>query len=294
MSIITVASAALRAALRARPAIQALDNAALTDFCDAFASVFGATSSLPPVADITALAALDVTGLPDGTSVYVNSVEDIYILETASSHTVDGLCVVDAAGTGTGAWVARHAGRWDDVAPSLLTGKTTSALVQEAYRDTPFQAQFFQHNKDEDLSLVFQMPHKWRRDTKVFPHIHWEPQVNPAATQVVHFDGYWTWSEFNVATPALSGWTAFSVTVNVGTTDAFKQKITELVPAGVTPPSGAKESSCLLVYLRRNSGATDTYTTSKATGTATANVMLVSVDAHYQSDKFGTETEIPA
>lgn len=244
-----------------------------------------------PVADLTALHELAVDGFGEGTACYVISVADWYIFDTVA-RTPDGLNVVEASNGDF--WVARTVGRWDDVAPSVLSGKNTAALVQEAYRDTPAQMLFFQHNTNEDITLVFQMPHRWRRDTKVFPHLHWVPMVNPATTEVVHFDGYWAWSEIGGELPALTGWTSFSVTVNVGTSDAFKQKITELVPAGVTPPTGAKESTCLVVYLRRNTGTSDTYTTSKASGTAQANVCLVSVDAHYQSDKMGTETEVPA
>jgi hypothetical protein len=48
----------------------------------------------------------------------------------------------------------------------------------------------------------------------------------------------------------------------------------------------------LCVFFERNgTNALDTYTTSKASGTASANLGLLSFDCHYQGQKIGSLTE---
>lgn len=97
----------------------------------------GVGGSLAPIGTLANLALLAATSYPDGTRIYVNEVEDTYILEKVGSHVADGLCVIAAVGGGF--WVARAAGRWDDVQGSIGQGAGTAALTVESYRDTAFQ-----------------------------------------------------------------------------------------------------------------------------------------------------------
>lgn len=193
--------------------------------------------------------------------------------------------------------------RWDDVLGEILPGLSLSAPTAEPFRDTGFVAYFFRHDQDDDLHFRFQLPHRWKAGTDVKLHIHIAPMVDPSASpQYVIWEARYAWADYGRALPAVSGWTTVEARTTVSTGDAFKATITPLFTA--TPPGTAKESSILCVRVRRlgssapsTPGWTDTYTTSKASPptpvTAQANVMILSCDLHYQSEKIGTTAEIP-
>jgi hypothetical protein len=248
------------------------------------------TTYLPPTT-LASLGSVVTTGLPSGAQIYVTDVDGVYEFESSGSYTADGLGVI--AGNNGGYWIGEVVGRWDDAFGDIAQGQATAALTYEAYRDTAYLIYCMQHNQDDTLHFRFQFPHRWKYDTNVILHIHFLPLADPASDQDVHFDGYYAWSKIGgTAVPALTGWTTFSVTQTISNGDVYKQKIKTL--ATITPPSEARESTFLLVYLRRNSGASDTYTTSKDHGTAQANVGLLGVDVHFRLNKVGTITDIPA
>lgn len=182
---------------------------------------------------------------------------------------------------------------WDDIQGSIALATGVSALTLEVYRDTPSLLYHFRHNQDDALTFVYQIPHGWNPTTSVKPHIHWIPCADPAAAEVVRFSGQYAWTNPSTALPANASWTTFAVSATVNPGDVFKEKITAL--ATVAPPSGFKESAILVVYLMRPGAtdAADTYTTGKGTGTAAANVALLSSDTHYQKNKTGTFAEFP-
>jgi hypothetical protein len=182
-------------------------------------------------------------------------------------------------------------GLYDDVQGPAAQAGGAAALTFEAYRDTAYNAYFFKHNQNDVLYLSWQMPHSWDRGT-VYPHIHIIPMVNPAAAEVIRFSGKYVWSQAGVATPADASWTAFTADHTVNTTDQFIQVVVPL--ATVSAPTSPRESNVLLLWVQRESNsASDTYTTGKASGTAAANVMVVSIDAHFAKTKAGTITAIP-
>ena len=182
--------------------------------------------------------------------------------------------------------------RWDDILGDVTQGTATGALTYEQYRDTGHLAYHFRHDQDDALYHRFQFSHRWNRGA-VKPHIHWVPCVNPASPQVVQFYYAYAWASPGVEVPAATGWVSAEVSATVGTSDAFKPKITALVT--ITPPADTPESAFLLLTVKRlgSSSGSDTYTTSKGSGTGAANVALLGVDVHYQSEKIGTTAEIP-
>lgn len=94
------------------------------------------------------------------------------------------------------------------------------------------------------------------------------------------------------ALPALASWTPFTASLTVNNGDVYKQQILSL--GSVVPPAEARESTILLIYLKRfGTDLTDTYTTSKDHGTAAANLGVLSADVHYRFNKVASETELP-
>jgi hypothetical protein len=120
--------------------------------------------------------------------------------------------------------------------------------------------------------------------------------VNPSVAQNIRFAGSYAWAGFGYTTPANTSWTTFTSDVIVSPGDAFTTKFAQCFEA--TAPSDLLESSILLIYLYRDSGTADTYTTSKVSEgsgdkTAAANVAILALDAHFEKNKEGTYTEIP-
>ena len=249
-----------------------------------------ATTYLNPTT-LAGLASVVTTGLPSGAQIYVTDVDSVYEFEPSGSYTADGLTVIN--GYNDGYWVSEMVGRWDDVLGDVSQGNGAGALTYEAFRDTPYLMYFMRHDQDDSLHFRFQFPHRWKRGTDVKLHVHILPCADPASNQDIYFDGYYAWSTVDGTTvPANASWTGFNATEVVANGDIYKQKIVNL--ASITPPSGAKESAFLLVYLRRKgTSASDTYTTNKGGGTPAANVGLLGVDVHFQVNKIGTVTEIP-
>lgn len=178
---------------------------------------------------------------------------------------------------------------WEDIQGDVSQGNAAGALTREALRNTPFLVDHFRHDQDDSLHFKFQMSHTWNRGI-VRPHLHVMPAADPTTAQNVRFAGQWAWASTRVQTPLTASWTSFTVDVRINQGDVFKEK---LVPLFETPViSTSKESDVLLVYVyRHGTSPLDTYTTSKAYGTAQANLVALYGDAHYQRVKFGTRYE---
>ncbi len=182
---------------------------------------------------------------------------------------------------------------WNDLTGAVTQGNAVAALTTEAYRDTPFIMSFFRHDQNDSLSFIYQMSHEWQAGTIVRPHVHVIPMVDPVATQNVYIVGQYSWCSGSMIMPANSGWTQFTVTVPINPGDAFLIKIIDLTGGvGFTPPADIDESDLLCVFISRaGTNVLDTYTTSKASGTAQANLGLCSFDCHYQGQKIGSLVE---
>lgn len=242
------------------------------------------------VADLTALGAVSTPGIDDGSVAYVRSLDAFYTLtKTGGPYTPDGITVV--AGAGGGYWLGQVQGRWDDLQGSVDAGNRQDALTREVYRDTNLLMLFFRHDQDDSLHFVYQLPHKWRGDTDVHPHLHVVPMADPAADEDVYFEGQYTWAPIGFSPiPALAGWTSFNATLTISPGDIYEHMIAEL--GQFAPPASPTASTCLLLYLERaGTNVLDTYDTNKASGTPAANLAVLSTDLHYRAEKFGTITE---
>lgn len=251
------------------------------------------TGLVAPVPTLTALGLLPTTNLVDGAMVYVNNVDDIYYLERGSSPTPDGYDVI--AGLNGGYWVSRFQGRWNDQQGDVSQGVGGGVLTYDPLRDTPWRLFCMRHDQDDELSFRFQIDHTWRWDLPVVPHLHILPLADPVAPQVAYFDAYYVWSRPEYAAqpvPAFSGWTWVKIPVTINPGEVYQQKLVSI--GSVTPPAWVRESSILLLFIRRlGTNPLDTYTTGKDHGLASANVGLLSADVHFRKNKIGTLAEIP-
>jgi hypothetical protein len=265
------------------------------DVSDAFARLAAEVDAgelgLAPVADLAELALVDAAGVDEGNIIYVNSVDDLYVLDKSGSHTPDGLTIIAAVGGGY--WVARIVGRWDDLQGDIAEGVGGAAWTYEAFRDTPFKMFFSRHNQDDELNLRYQFSHEWDYTTDIFPHLHILPMADPAAPESIRFSGAYAWTRpFNAAIPAVAGWTTFQIDVAVPPGSVYVQRIAPI--GAVTPPAWVRESSLFLWHVKREgTNVADTYDTDKDHGLGSANLGLLSADIHFQHNKHATTTAIP-
>lgn len=196
---------------------------------------------------------------------------------------------------------ARHAfyysSGWGDMIGSLRESDKKASLIWEDYRDTSSTEAFMSSaapGSPTELSFKYQFDHDWDPSAEdIRFHWHWEPQANPASDEVVKLTGYYLWSRVGVATPALTGWTAFSRLFTVSNGDVYIPRVDLIVAIPI--PSYAKESSILKIYLTRPFGdVEDTYDTTKSYGTGHANVLVDYFDCHYWRSKTGTKEEYPS
>lgn len=250
----------------------------------------------PPFENLSTLALTSIIDLPPGTMAYVKSVDDVYYLKKGiTSYILDEYNVINTP-EADGYWISRMEGRWDDLQGDISQGVGNTALTYDPFSDTPWYFYCMRHDQNDALSFRYQLPHRWKHGTSIFPHLHMLPLADPASTEHVFFDGYYTWSQndyFITPVPDLSGWTRFTLSVPINPGDINVQKYVDF--GEVIPPSWAIESTIFLFYVRRSGTTTaDSYTTSKpGGGTAQANLGLLSADIHFRTDKNGSLLQIP-
>jgi hypothetical protein len=137
-----------------------------------------------------------------------------------------------------------------------------------------------------------QINHNRRPGTKIHDlHMHYIPMVAPGGVKVVRMQVSYQWCPIGVELADPTGWTtpgATSLTINPG--DEFKHLIYELITTPIAVPTGDSYSSLFACQVTRlgNSDAADDYEAGKAVGTGAANLGLVFIDAHYESDRDGS------
>lgn len=181
--------------------------------------------------------------------------------------------------------------RWDDLYAVIDEGTGQAALTYEAYRDTGFYMKFFRHSQDDNIFMRYQMTHQWDPTSAVQPHVHLIPMSSGSG--VVKFDYAYSWCNVNGVLPSASGWVSGSVSASYTPADQYKQKVIGF--GTLTPPSGSHESAMLIFKVERpgSSDTSDTYSTAKDHGTASANVAILFFDLHFQKSKAGTKTPFP-
>jgi hypothetical protein len=184
-----------------------------------------------------------------------------------------------------------YRGQWEDLQGAVAVAGGVAAVTNEVYGDTDFPDVFMRHDQNDLLYWKLQTSHTWDITTAIKFHLHIIPMANPAAAQVIRFDGSYAWFQRGKRTPLFTAWTPFAVSHTVNPGDLEVPAIVNLFSA--TPPEDIGPSDFLRIRVRRPGAAdaADTYTTSKGSGTAAANVCIDSADAHYQRNAPGTVPE---
>jgi hypothetical protein len=188
----------------------------------------------------------------------------------------------------------RSIGYQDSFFSAVDATANNADLTYEAFRTAGrFNVGCFRRDQDNKIYVAIQFNHNRRPGSPIADvHVHVVPMVAPAADRVVYFRINYVWVGIGEVIPAPTSWDTNQTQMDVLTTDGFKHILHVLV-TNIPPPATEGPSSFLLCEVIRE-GATeagDTFDDDKAVGTASANLALLGVDAHYEVDRDGSLTE---
>lgn len=139
----------------------------------------------------------------------------------------------------------------------------------------------FDASTEQEVYFSIQLPHSWKQETDILPHVHWIAKINGAAGQKVGWGFEYTWA--NVA-GVFGSTNIIYADANILNEDiiANKHYITAFSALSGTDKTF---SSMLLCRLFRDAGSTNT------TDNYPNDAILLEIDFHYQVDSFGSNQE---
>ena len=136
----------------------------------------------------------------------------------------------------------------------------------------------FSGSLENVIAGVAQMPHAWRRGSTLKPYIHWSKPVGSASA----VDWVFYYRHIGNIGGTADAWVGpIAGTLSVGSPSSTNSHC--ITSFGEIDMTGRRESAMICWQIRRL-GNTDA-----DTGTA----RLLEFDIHFQSDKLGTDNEIP-
>jgi len=121
-----------------------------------------------------------------------------------------------------------------------------------------------QYTTNNTLYVAVQMPHTWAPGTRVYPHIHVQPQLNILNTIV--WDGWYSISDLNGTFPVSTHIGAFNTNIAAG--NQWKHLLMPMPPGGIDMTGFAGPSTILRL---------------KFQVTSVTNIFhAISFDVHYQ------------
>ncbi len=172
---------------------------------------------------------------------------------------------------------------WDDLRVPLSFGTKGSlatnwdVFLGETYLD------YFKATGTDALYFVVQLPHSWKEGTTIYPHIHWIPQADGAASaNGVVWELEYTWANNGETFPATTKLTASTISPALSGNLVAKRHYITPLGSGITA-TGKQISSMLVCRIARlGDNGSDTFA-------GTAGVL--EIDFHYQLDTFGSRQE---
>lgn len=125
------------------------------------------------------------------------------------------------------------------------------------------------------IAIVAQMPHAWKIDSNVVPHIHWMPTTTNTGSVLWRMEYKWT----SIFETESGSWTTVDV-LTAADGIAFKHQLSSFGPIS---GQGKGLSSILTIKISRIGGdVSDTYT---------GDALLKEFDIHYEMDSHGSTRE---
>lgn len=170
---------------------------------------------------------------------------------------------------------------FDDLTSDLTRAKTIGTRV--TFNDTNNSMDFTTLADTTDyVILTYQLSHKWKAGSTIYPHIHWEQAENNTPNFLIQY----RWQKQGSA--KTTSWTNYKTTTNAFTyTSGTLNQISH--DSGITPPAGYGMSDLIqLRVIRDNANSSGVFSGADA---YTTTVSVTSVDIHYEMDMLGSRQE---
>ena len=167
---------------------------------------------------------------------------------------------------------------FDDLQGDITKTKTVGTRV--TLNDTENTINFTNTSTLSDyVFLNFQMSHKWKIGSIIYPHIHWEQTLSTTPNWLIQY----RWQK--QGGPKTTAWTNYKCDVNVFTyTSGTLNQISN--NEGITPPDGAGLSDIIEIRVIRDTANASGLFTPGNTYAATASI--TSIDIHYECSQLGS------
>lgn len=179
---------------------------------------------------------------------------------------------------------------WDDlrvpVTSTKLGGSKDPGFAKVIDNGSGSQGLFtylFDAGSEEEIYFACQLPHNWKKETDIKPHVHWIPVANGTAGQKVCWGLEYSVKAINGVFGNSTIIYGDTVNPSVSALVAKTHYLTSLTAISMTGITTV--SSMLLCRLFRDAtgvGGTDSYTDDAA---------LLEIDFHYEIDSLGSNTE---
>jgi len=179
---------------------------------------------------------------------------------------------------------------WDDlrvpVTSTKLGGSKDPGFAKVLDDGSGSQGVFsylFDAGSEEELYFTCQLPHNWKRETSLHPHVHWFPTANGSAGQKVcwglEYSVQKIGSVFGVSV-IIYGDDVYHVIDPLIAKTHYLTSLTAISMVGIDSVSSMLV--CRLFRDATGTGGTDTYA---------ADVALLEIDFHYEIDSLGSKDE---
>ena len=165
---------------------------------------------------------------------------------------------------------------WDDLR-FPASGLNPPGPTGAPSTDTSTGLLVFDDGSTETMAGVAQMPHSWKQNSVVRPHVHW---IQPSAGNVVWQLEYRLIPAYNGLFPA--DWTTITASTAVGTYPGSGNYV-NITTFGDIDMDGFNISSMIVFKLSRLGG--------NAADTVSGDVSLLEFDIHYQINTNGSRQE---
>lgn len=171
-------------------------------------------------------------------------------------------------------------GGWDDLrAPA--TAINPAGIVSPPTYDTSSVGYSFSATQDQRIDVIFQLPHGWKRDSNIHPHIHVRPLANSNGNVVWQL--HTSWSN-NFGTQPEWTITNTNQIISNGAGNIILKESKFTLGNSVPPVNSVESSVVKYKLLRMGADGTDTYA---------GAILFDEFDCHYYNEKAGTDPEYP-
>jgi len=174
---------------------------------------------------------------------------------------------------------------WDDLVLPITIGRA-GGVAPQFLRWGAGGLYVFKFDNNDEMHFCFQMPHRWKEGTIIYPHLHWcqdngtaSPGVGLSAVRW-NFEVSWAGLPNGLFKPSstLTYWSTANVT------GPNTQILQNFSASGINPldfGDGANTLSSVIVCRLYRGGTGDTYGATRVNG--------LSIDIHHEIDSLGSQ-----